>query len=188
MDCEACRNLLLDSLDAPDAGSPGPDTVAHLERCGDCREWWKDVRAAARCLRDTRPLLLEAPPVTAVWDRIREADRVGQGVMHKDGTREAVGAGFRTHPLRIAAFGWAMDILSVLIAAAIIVVAGIGLRALLPGWDIPLPALSPPSGSLFAEAWTAALILVLFGMFAGACSAPLLLRGRVHGFGRHEKW
>jgi hypothetical protein len=54
--------------------------------------------------------------------------------------------------------------------------------------EIPLPVLSPLSGSLFAEAWTAALILVLFGMFAGACSAPLLIRGRLHGPGRRVKW
>jgi hypothetical protein len=81
-----------------------------------------------------------------------------------------------------------MDILSVLVAAAIILAAGIGLRALLPGGEIPLPVLSPSAASPFDEVWTAALILVLFGMFAGACSAPLLLRGRIHGPGRRVQW
>jgi len=174
MDCEACRDRLFDVLDAPDAGAPGGEAAAHLERCADCREWWRDVRGAARCLRETRPALLEAPPLSAVWARIRKAEAAGAGARRRAGTR--------------AAAGRAMDILGVLLAAAIIVVAGIGVRALLPGWEIPLRALSQPSGSLFAEAWTAALILVLFGMFAGACSAPLIIRGRVHGPGRQEKW
>lgn len=95
MSCELIRQSLLDE------GGAGTEGAAHLEACGDCRDFVASLEPLRRVLSDA----VEAPP-ERVWQRLR-ADVVGSAPARRQvWTRRLISAAAAAAALLAVVMTW----------------------------------------------------------------------------------
>jgi len=155
MNCDPCRDLLLDILDEGTAGRFPSAAENHLAACAECRAWWDEVRSVSECLERVRATRIDPPPIASVWERIR--------------SREAKQAEKAPAP-------WWRDLLGVATAASVVILLLSFLRAGLEGLVSGVSQSTPVLASALNDPVLFAGVAALAGMLAGLCAAPLLFR------------
>lgn len=165
MNCEECQNILLDSfLEEDRREERSLAAQQHLDGCEACRAWWREIQAVSECLETTDPGEIQAPAIESVWMRIE--------------SKRAAAARKTTAP-------WWLDVMEVAAAGTVVLAIVIGLHSVLATWLGGVVAFSPVLNSLIANPLSFAVLVAVFGMLAGACSAPLLIRKRTSLLWRH---